>query len=313
VCIEDLRIDVAGLVSRGPDGLDAVGSAAGRFESALPRAYFELVERVCVLEAMRSSATCFPALDTCGRVTARLERAEVFASAPGAASWVYSRSNGVALGRSWAAASSAAELELIERDRVLRSWYGCTRPIVLARAALTELSGLQACYDIEAYEFPAERQPGPRVAGVFGFPRSHSAPLVCGFGAGLTLEGALSRSAGECQQRLGFLWGEQIPSAEPEFALQPEYHQEYYLWPGRHARLRAWLAGEHVRYAGVLTPLVESPPRERRFVDLTPECGIGGLRVVKAIAGDELPLVFGRGHPWAAPSLPQELEIHPIA
>jgi hypothetical protein len=48
------------------------------------------------------------------------------------------------------------------------------------------------------------------------------------------------------------------------------------------------------------------------FVDVTPERLKNRLRVVKAVGGTMLPLVFGHGHP-CFPEAPDLLAIHPLA
>jgi hypothetical protein len=199
---------------------------------------------------------------------------------------------------------------------VLAAWYGETRPVPLPEEAGDAGRGLLSQYAFQAYEFPSTRDEGtPAVAGVFAFPASSAAPLVYGFGAGATIAAALRRSWTELHQRLGFLWGEEIPREVPLPAPSVDFHQETYLCPASHDRLRAWLAGEHTRFdpclARPLQPVGETAGR--CFVDLTPPGGLAGLRIVKALPAAEIPLVFGRGHPWARHPLPEALQVHPIA
>jgi hypothetical protein len=235
----------------------------------------------------------------------------VFRAAPDACS-VYSRSNGVAVGLDWGPACDAARRELIERDRVLRSWYGAAPPSRTELAAPI-LAGLEAHYELEAYRFADGASAGePSVMAVFAFPHRSTHPTVYGFGAHEDAALALDKAAGECLQRLGFLWGEALPSSEPAFVPSAEYHQEFFLQPHMQRRLRAWLAGEHVALrCGIRQH--ERVCRERAFVDLTPRRLAGKLCVVKALAVSEIELAFGRGHPEVDPELPEPLMVHPIA
>jgi hypothetical protein len=179
-------------------------------------------------------------------------------------------------------------------------------PATLVPASLRDI------YDIEAYEFGDPAEPNVSVAALFGFPRRERVPFVSGAGARANLEDALGVAARECMQTLGFLWGEDIPITEPECEPEPGYHQGFYLWPGGHAILRGWLAGEHGRFAGTLDR-TESRRPQQLFVDLTPAEVAGRLFVAKAIAHSHIPLTFGCGHPLARARLPRHLRVHPIA
>jgi hypothetical protein len=147
------------------------------------------------------------------------------------------------------------------------------------------------------------------VAGVLAFPRRSEWPFASGFSGGRTLEAALRGAERECLQTLAFLWGEAIPTAPPPVSADPSYHQEYYLYPGHHAALRAWLAGTHVERRCTLV----ATRGANGYVDLTPAHLRGRLRVAKALPHHELPLAFGFGHPSVVGSLAPELAVHPIA
>src|SRR5690606_19625166 len=136
-------------------------------------------------------------------------RSELGASAPSRPA----RSNGVALHRSWEEACLRARLELIERDRVLRSWYGelapspAPVPTSLARFATDEWC---AC------RIPEPRDGDVEVAAIIGFPREPGGSLARGFAARASLDEALEAAALEALQGLAFLWEEPLPEAAPE-------------------------------------------------------------------------------------------------
>jgi len=217
----------------------------------------------------------------------------------------WARSNGIALGVTWKDAAERARLELVERDRILRSWYGELSPTRIDEPDGVVPDALKLAHRLEWYEFGTEPD---SVVALFGFPEP-SAPFVYGFGAGRDREAAARSAAREWIQRLGFLWGEAVPTEPPDVAPTPDFHQEHYLYAGNLERVRAWLRGDHASFSGVL-----SAPRsalDAHYVDLTPAWLRSGLRVVKAVSGGRVPLCFGLGHPWA-PACPEELMVHPI-
>lgn len=308
-----VRVQLAGLVARNTDGSEATGSAADPTRVPLRRAYWELVERATVWDAMCAREKTFELRDATGTVRACGNYDQVFPESPPNARWTYSRSNGVAAGGTFSEACRFAFAELVERDRVLRSWFGHGRTKPVALPAHSMRDRLRTAYDFRAYLFPPgeTRSVGSEfeAAAVFGFPIAPDVPLVFGTAASRSSRAALTRAWRECIQRLGFLWGEPIPTAAPDFARRAEYHQEFYLWPASHERLRAWLDGMH---ASQCHPLSTSPDLPASFVDLTPAHLKGRLHVVKAVGGDALPLVFGEGHP-RVPAAAQHLQVHPLA
>jgi hypothetical protein len=216
----------------------------------------------------------------------------------------------VALHASWQTACERARWELAERDRILRSWYGAIRPIRVAFPPSSPLVSV-ATYDWCAYAFPepdaASFSSGVEVAGVFGFPRLHGAPLVMGFGARDDAEGALEAAETEATQLLAFLWGEPSPDAAPEMGPTPVHHIDRFQWRPNHGQLREWLGGAHEGHAPRSSPRVRG---ETAFVDLTPDWLRGGLRVAKAVCTSATPLTFGDS-PFGG-HLPPELRPHPI-
>lgn len=274
VTIAGVEVHRVGLASAAA-GVEITGSAAETAGPPLRRAYFELLERAAVVGAGASLEPSAP-------------------SRP-------ARSNGVALHRSWEEACQRARFELIERDRVLRSWYGELAPAPARVPASLER--------FATHEWCASRLAEPRdgdveVAAILGFPRDPGGSLARGFAARASLEEALEAAALEALQGLAFLWEEPLPAAAPAPSPTPMFHLDYYLWPAHHAHLRRWLSGGH---AGAPS---EEPSDEVRYEDLTPPA-LGGLRVARALRPSARPLLFGDAPASLAAGLPGS-HIHPI-
>lgn len=304
-----LRLHMVGLVaSRAASGegdQNALGSAAGLDAAPVSRAYYELLERISILEA-RASQQPLCVRDLAGHVRERRSATRVFPPDPAPERQRLALSNGVALHASWAQACEAALHELVERDRVLRSFAGelvparlDVAPGVLAKAAADR-------YDAAAYELGVS-QPSPkhRTAALVLLPRSPELPVLYGFGTAYTLTAALQRAENETLQRLAFLWGEDLPTAAVEPAPTPEYHHDFYLYPPNQTHLRAWLQGQRSsRHAWRSLPLFDGD--RTRFIDLTPASFAGKLAVAKAVSPSARRLRFGQ------PAYPKHAVPHPM-
>jgi hypothetical protein len=305
-----LSLYLCGLAARSEDEV-VTGSAADLTATPLRRAYFELIERTSLVSAGRDSRRKFSLRDANGSGTGRAPFGRVFSESRDPRVR-YARSNGVAAAATWRSACRAAHWELLERDRILRSWYGETRPHRLALPPSPWRVALETQCDFQAFSFPPSRRSRQGAAvGVFAFPRTPGVALAYGFAAARNSMRAIDRAAAECLQRLGFLWGETIPTAQPAFAPTAEYHQEYYLQPSMHPRLRHWLAGEHARTPCKIAERTAAG-RVLEFADLTPDELRGKLFVVKALPRSELDLTFGSGHPAVIGPLPDSFRVHPI-
>ncbi len=310
--INGIDIHLAAIAATTAGGETVTGSAGDFCESPASRAYFELLERVSIVRS-ETLIWALPIKTSTGRECAQVRSDLIAPKSRHPDRWRYSRSNGVALGSSWAAACNRAEWELTERDRVLRSWYGEIPPLRVGLPPAALAPALEACYAFESYLFGPPATSNVEVAGVFGFPKWDEAPFVCGFGARPVLEDAIGAALGECMQRLGFLWGEEIPSERPEMSVTPDFHQEFFLWPGARDRVREWLQGGHQKF-GVQLPSRPTGCRgERLFLDVTPEGIAPRLFVAKAIPQGEMRLAFGEGHPDIHEELPEPLWVHPVA
>lgn len=307
-------VERAGLAARREGCGEATGSAAAIGRSPLDRAYFELLERVSILDAMRVRSRRWPLLDAGGTVAGEAKTEELFPESDAPDEWRYARSNGVAFHSTFEQARDHALWELAERDRVLRSWYGGAAPV------RTDLPGEETlpspdAHDWRGYVLPDARPTcwtaTVRVAVVVGFPRRPSVPLAIGFGARPRAVAALSAAAREAVQRVAFLWDEAVPEQPAMGPPSPALHLDWYLCPSNHGRIHDWLAGEHARFGGAshLPEGVSAP----LFADLTPHSLRGRAFVIKAMSSDVVPLTFGFGPEELSGHLPHELKIHPVS
>ncbi len=311
VHVEGLVIRRAGLCAIS-GGRQAVGSAAGLDGDPLPRAAFELMERIALLDASGAPDTLFPVRSRAGDEVGAVRSQQVFPSSDAPDVWAFARSNGVSLHTTWASACDTAAYELVERDHVLRAWAGETLPVRVEDNSISStLCTMVPSYDWQAYLFPASAVASigchAEVAGVFGFPKTPHAPLVLGFGARSNREDALQTALREALQSLAFLWGESIPERVPDPLPTSMTHLETYQVRDRHETLRRWLEKGHKvhfrRWPRVLD-------HELRFADITPSWLHGRFHVVRAMSSAAIPMPLGLS-PLLA-HLPPELRIHPI-
>lgn len=295
----------AAATSSGEEITGSAAAAGEGAESTAARASYELLERVATLEAI-SRSTAWTTRRRDARADAIVSAASLFPESPNPDTWRFARSNGVALHESWEEACSRAELELIERHRALEAWLGragrerianVEHPVVAASRTYAwqthRLLPSEGCFSA-----------GVEVALVVGFARE-GGPMGIGFGAGRSLEAAARSATCEAVQLLSFLWGEPVnedPSASVTDAMA---HLEHHQTARGQGALRSWL--------GTDAPAAASSSRSglaaMRFVDLTPEW-LTGMRVVKAVHADALPLTFGES-PYMH-GLSADRRLHPI-
>jgi len=303
--VAGLRLHLSGLVAQYRSGVKVMGSAGSETvsESSL-RATFELYERIGIIESENETSRQFSVFNRQGKQISSLEHKDVFYSPPDGCGYLFSKSNGVAARVQLGDAIVAAEKELVERDRVLRSWYGefSPEPISCDFGSLLPIA-MNKFFDLKAVQF----QPlgGLSVAMVAGLPKSNEVPLVFGFGAGNNLEQALLHARSEMNQRIGFLWGEELPSESPQPELTPHFHQDYYLYPSNHDRFIHWISGGGIK--GVEFNAADS--QQTRWIDITPVHLRGKMYIVKAMNLTLMPLTFGLNHPWVKKSF---AGVHPF-
>lgn len=310
--IQNYQIKRAGWHSQnGLHGEVVTGSAVELSDSPLERAYFELLERVSVLEMEKEKSRQWPLESWDGGWMGSLSSEKIFPKSPMPQLWEYSRSHGVALHKSKEKASCAALYELIERDLMLRSWYGALKPELLSCSVPSLLSAFSGDYYFEIYSFGILM--GIEVIGVFGFSTHGNRPWVYGAGAGKDRAFALEHAARECLQRTAFLWDETACVEDSALELcrpTAEYHQEVYLRASSVPKIKNWLNRGHGQFAQV----VNRSLREQNvgWINITPRWLEGKLVVIKAICSDLTPLVFGFDFLNAPLGFPKDLQPHPL-
>lgn len=310
VQIGKCKLFLAGLSTSHESGQSVSGSAAQTGKFPWVRGYFELLERTSIIEAEASDLSHFDLINDRGFRFRKVAKELVCPSDPFPEKWRYSKSNGVAAHTTWKQASSSAAWELIERDRVLRSWRGEITPQRILTFEERILLSLKGYYEFFCCDFPDPNHPSEHVAGVFAFPITNVIGPIYGFGARDDLSAALERAWGECLQRIGFLWGESS-SEVLDFSPTPDYHQEYYLLPENTERLKDWLSGKHKKFCQDIPQTKER--RTIYFADITPAKLQKKLCAVKAICSHMLPLTFGHCPTHYPEDFPSDLIVHPIA
>lgn len=313
-------IRMFGVTARNRNKQVVTGSAADIDSLPTARAYFELLERASVLEAEGRQQDRFCAFSRLSNEFRVVSRDRVFLDSYNTEILSYSKSNGVALYTDVNIAAGRALAELIERDRILRSWFGGIAPSP-CHPSLLELwsahQDLNKYFDLECYFFnDSSDRSGMKVAAVFGFPLNDELPFVFGLGSDLDETISISRAMTEFIQRMAFLWGESI-NGQPLFSPTPGFHQEYFLSRGSCLALRKWLSGEHQRQemVALLQSKWMTDHEEVLYVDLTPKHLSKTLHVIKALSHVRIPLIFGDGYRALSlfGSIPASYAIHPVA
>lgn len=299
---------MVGLIAEGSAG-EAVGAAASVVGNPFDRAYYELLERAHTRLAIARSPDTWPEVDAHGETGRELAHARVFPPADEGARHKPSISNGIALHTSLARACESARAELVERDAMLRAWYGHTVGTPLPIAPDGEGPRLLSAlgYRLKAMTLPCA---GERlhVVALLAVPTA-DCPQLFASGAGPTVQEAEASAERELLQRLAFLWDEPIPEGPPPFSADVDFHLNYYLARNRAPMLQAFFERGHARFCTTPTQ-GELPPAAVRFVRLTESTQ--ATVVVRCLSDELLPLHFGQVDADTA-HLPPALRIHPVA
>lgn len=319
VTIEGLTIFLSGIQANHPEFGGVTGSAADVETHPIERSWYELVERISILNKMMSAQSVYQPLSLDGEKLGKtLTKDEVFPSST-SPEYQYARSNGVALHKTWEEACRRAAFELVERHLVLSSWVGLVRPLVtMEGSGRSALNSLRQTYEVKRVHFGTQSirclnaTLGVTVSAVALLPRDPAAPLILAFGAAETSKESLMKAEAEAIQRLGFLWGEELPTELPEFSPTNLYHQDYFLRADQRDKVEAWLNGVFYRGSGDKAESTLDKTLSVSFVDLSayPELN---LKVARAICPEMIPLVFGKWREREFANLPDALLIHPIA
>lgn len=298
VQIGDLQIHCVGY-SYESNGTLVTGSAASSQEKPFDRAYFELLERLSIVEAMRSEKTF-----TCIKTGQTIRSKDLFPQS-NSPEWNYARSNGVALGLTTDQASLRASQEAIERDIILRSWLGNFPPqeLFLSHEELKYQKLLSPFYDMKSYAFPVIKNQTYVCMSVL-FPLNDAHPQLHGFGAGSSVDLAQIKAAEEAIQRLAFLWGDNF-CEDLTFQPTPLYHQNFFLQPTGKRQLKSWLNFSHESYPFNHLDVPVS------FFDITPDF-LKKYKVIKALSVECLALKFGKAAYQPFKDLSYDHSIHPI-
>lgn len=317
VTIERLNIILDGISATHATYGDVVGSAAYLQMQPTNESWFELLERITIVEAIGSGLERFRLRDPkSGQAKGFLARTLIFPETHMEAKGLYqfAKSNGVALDMTWERACQKAAFELLESHLVLNSWLGVTRPVDVPAPSAPSVTKLSRIYDVRWISFGQQNADcfaSPvHACGVFLFPKDNQMhPLAFGLGAELRLEEALLKAEREAIQRLGSLWGKEIPRQVSELTPSPLCHQEYYLCPENHPVILDWLDGLFAKSAEALPP---SETATLAFADLS----MGQPRqfqVAKAYSNAVIPLIFGTWPERGFSRLDRRRQLHPIA
>lgn len=277
IVLGDLSISLAGFTAQHTNGFQVSGSAASALnDSTRVRAYFELLERVAIAESLGEER-----LTSCG-----------------SASWQLSKSNGVACSLDYESASQSAKFEVFERHVLLNSWYYQNRPVDVSEQFVEPSEFLRSNYRLGMFQFAnCNYNSQAHVLGYFGFPMDQKNPLIMGFGCHPDFEVAKVKSRNELLQRLGFLWGQELPQNEPEFSPSAQYHLDRYLIPANWQLLSEWLWKAEGRDISRRQLVPKDAGPHWIIEDLTPKDLVGKIWVLKASSPRFTPLCFGKFHP----------------
>jgi len=321
VRIGGLTLHLVGLTSKNEEGFVIQTSAADLKELPWNRAYYELLERISIIEAESKSTfqdTAFASFLINGEDGGVLVGNRVFPE-----DYLpyrkLSKSNGVACHTNARKARMSAWLELVERDSILQSWDGYLKPRQYEGGDSEIADRLKDIYRIAHFLFSdansSEGELIPVVAGSFLFPLLPENPLVFGFGSETSPALAVNKATGECLQRLGFLYGEAPVREIPIFSPTPSYHQDVFLHPEALPEIQSWLAGGRQQKTTYARPPTENS-QVITYADLTPNRFRGKIFVFRAISEFLRPLSFGISQSGVLPAHLLQApwrKIHPIA
>ncbi|MCG8671274.1 MAG: YcaO-like family protein [Pseudomonadales bacterium] len=300
--IHKLNIQLCGIAAKNKSGNLATGSSAALEQMEVSRANFELLERMVICDVLNGSRQHrLPLLDNLNNNGPRtITVDEAFPQSSNPSQYQWSKSNGIALHTSVPMACQAAGLELIERDQILASWFGLSRPAVVNSILIEDISeSFSAHYKIKCARLSEDNvtlfDRKVFVFGIFLIPEQNTHLPFFGYGAAFTQDAAILKCKSELLQQVGFL-AESKPTLEPvEVSPVPEYHLAYFSNPEHFDQIFHWLNGDYYK------------PNCRRLFTQTPKIEYAVLPVgcekaatndqvfvVKAFSKELIPLIFGQ-------------------
>lgn len=314
IAIGGLEVSFCGMQAVHESFGPVVGSATDVNGDPWDRAWYELLERIAIVEAIHAKPQQFMLRDKDFKTIGMVPYQHVFPVPPAGKEkeWQPAKSNGVAIEQSWEKASTKAVWELAERHLILESWLGFRKPHALANKSLKYAQQLTDLYDVLCLSFGSIATSylslPVRSCGVFLFPKNANMPMIFGFGGAEDERSALLKAESEAIQRLSFLWGEEIPTTTPELAPNAMFHQEYFLQPTKIPLLKRWVNGE--LFDKRSTKAAKS--LNVQLADLSAYAS-GKLFLARAVSSDAIPLNFGNYRDGYFSVLDEERIIHPIA
>lgn len=286
------------------------GSLQKDFDSIAVRAYFELIERVTIIDTLSTPQRMLSVYSLNGIPKQQQPVSKLFPSSVDPQRWLYAKSNGVAAHRRREDACWFAYKELIERALVLNSWYGGRPPrkILDTASFLPKEVASSPTLPVSLFEFNEAHH---RVYCAGAFIKSPQGFYVYGFSSGKLFAPTVQSALDEAFQRWGFLADQELANELPTLSPRADYHQDYYLTSHGTKLLETWLQGQLTKNI-IHTPTFFPELRDCLFVDLTPINLRGKCWVIKAIHQDLPPLIFGQD-PFRSNDKIQDNAPHPIA
>lgn len=307
--LENFSTEVVGLASENDSGQSVVGSSMGSDGKVIDIAYYELIERISIMEVLNERPHKFNIVNSDLLQTAEYIDFDVAYPANEEIDYKFSLSNGTSFHTDKSLACENAKYELFERDLILRSWFGHYTPQEIVLADYNVVNPCPKSFEMKAYSIEYAEGPFEIYACFFCFyPQDNSRPIVYGSGASYNKLLALQKAQDEAFQRLPFLWDEEISQKSPAFSPTPDYHQEFYIRQSNKKLLASWLSGRH---KGRSTLHHKVSP-EVYYIDITPSYLKDKAYVIKALSSHTLPLIFGKNYSHIIGKVPRELEIHPV-
>lgn len=289
ILVDSLRIELNLAISKNPQTGDSVTALVSDLSAtdAKRYAYFELLKKISILQLMPQVHR----LQTKNNAKKMID---------------FYLKNGVAIHFRKARACENAKLELIERDRVLRSWFGQCKPTMISGVASSFDHKISNIYSISYYTIKLNPSDPYTTIGYFGFPKDPDLhPLFFGFGSATALEAACKKASHAAIQNLGRAWNKQSSSQPSPLDPTSQQQQEYFLLPSNHQKIKDWLDGKSSNNEyGLKAELVPLKNMQMNFFDITPAEFNKKFFVIKAESLQTIPFWFGKPDGFIKTAMP---------